>query len=402
MHVTAKGVAAVASVAVTLTLIPFTSPPANAIPAWARRYDMDCSSCHFGSTYRLTKVGKDFWLRGHRTKDDAGIQDLGDVQIAKYTSFTSKFRFYADKDAEPSTKFDVESLSIYSGGPIADNFSYFFEIYLHERGKEASSTGGQTDTAVREKLAEAYLLYNSDPAGDGFWFARAGQISSRLIHQASTGARTSLSRPRIINDNVGGGNLYTPRDRAYGISAGLVTPDAFIAEFGIVNGGGGNARPNQPEMNNFKDLFASFEKEFDDYGSSVGVYGYTGKYPISGTPAWEDGFLRYGVLASFVRENFEISGAWMRGENDLQAGGTRNPEGYYLEGAFIANEDFTFYARYDNFLADLSSAPRKTGGVIGVSYRLPGLGRMALEGGQTKTQGGATTENLLFEISWGF
>lgn len=363
---------------------------------------MDCSSCHFGSTFRLTKVGKDFWLRGHRAKDDEGIQDMSDVRITNYTSFASKFRFYADKDAEPSTEFDVEALSIYSGGPLVGNFSYFFEIYLHERGKETAADGTQVNTATRTKLAEAYLLYNSNPPGDGYWFARAGQITPRIIHQASAGARTSLSRPRIINDTVGAGNLYTPRDRSYGITAGIVTPEAFIAEFGILNGGGGNSRPNQREQNNFKDLFASFEKEFDDFGSSVGVYGYTGKYPIAGPPAWEDSFVRYGVLGSFVRENFEFSGAWMRGENDIQTGGTRKPEGYYLEGAWIANDDFTFYARYDNFLADLASAPRKTGVAVGVSYRLPGIGRMALEGTDTKTQGGSTVQKLQFELNWMF
>lgn len=390
---------AICCVALVVTCL-WLPTKSEAIPAWSRKYDMDCSSCHFGSTNRLTKFGRDFLWRGQRTPDATNIDDAEDLSWWQYMSFASKFRFEQSPDETPETKFDVEALSIYSGGPLYENFSYFFEIYLHERGKAATSGGGQLDTAVRSKLAEAYLQYNSNPQGENYWFARAGSYTPRIIHTASTGGRVSISRPRILNDNVGGGNLFTPRDRFYGVAFGFKTKENLFGEFGITNGGGGNARPNIAENNEMKDIWGSLEFLFDEFGSSFGVYGYSGEFPVTGPPAFGDEFTRFGVMASLVRDNFEVSGGWFSGQNDLAAGGSRNPHGYYLEAAFLASPTTAFYGRYDFFDPDLS--PEITGGAIGLSYRLNKVGRMVFEQTWSKVSGGATTNKFTFELNWMF
>lgn len=387
--------------AVLATLFTY-STPAGAIPAWARKYKVGCETCHFGATNRLTVYGRDFQLRGDRTSDDEGLGEIEEYNFANYTSIAGKFRYYADKDSDPSTSFDQEALSIYSGGPLYMGFSYFFEIYLHERGSNATKTGGQDTSATRSKLAEAYVYYNSAPMQENYWFARAGQYTPRLIYAASTGGRVSISRPRAVGDNAGGGNLFTPRDRFYGLAVGFRSATKTMGEFGITNGGGGNARPNQPELNNSKDFFGSFWQQLDDDGSYIGVFGYSGVYPVTGPPAFEDKFQRYGILAAFERDAFEISGGYMTGRHDLSAGGHREPKGWYLEGAYNFSVDWTGYARYDDFDADLTSAPRKKGPAIGISYRLPSIGRMVLEGQETKTDGSATSRQLTFEINWMF
>jgi len=184
--------------------------------------------------------------------DEEGIGSEG-YNLANYTSWASKVRFVADKDADPSTKFDVESLSIYSGGPIDKNFSYFFEYYMHERAGDAAGAGS------RSKLADAYLFYNSDAAADTFYWVRAGQIYPYLIYYYGSGGRLSISRNEANNCRPGGGNDYTPRDRAYGVSAGYVYEGKLLGEVGIVNSAGGNANPNIAETNNFKDVYATLE-----------------------------------------------------------------------------------------------------------------------------------------------
>lgn len=378
-----------------------SSKEAEAIPAWSRKYGIECSSCHFGGTNRLTPLGRDFLWRGHRMKDTENVKDTGgDIKLMEYMSFASKVRFEAAKDDDPSTKFDVESLSIYSGGPLFDNYSYFFEIYLHERGKESNSTGtGSIDTATREKLAEAYLYYNSNPMGDSYWFARAGQYTPRVIHTASTGGRTSISRPAILNDNAGG-NLFTPRDRFYGATFGFVSKDSLYSEFGITNGGGGNARPNQPENNEPKDYWGTIEKVLDTEGSSVGLYGYSGVYPITGPPAFEDKFTRIGIVGALNRENYEISGGYFFGKNDLPTGGARDPKGYFVEAALNSSPKVTWYGRYDFTDFDLGS--KKTGATIGASVRLSQLGRMVFEVSDTKVTGSGSRKKLTMELNWLF
>ncbi len=103
-----------------------------------------------------------------------------------------------------------------TAGPTDKNFSYFFEYYMHERAGDGAGAGS------RSKLADAYLFYNSDAAADTFYWVRAGQIYPYLIYYYGSGGRLSVSRNEAINRRPGGGNDYTPRDRAYGVSAGYV------------------------------------------------------------------------------------------------------------------------------------------------------------------------------------
>lgn len=392
------GLLIVAMVAAPAAMVVMSPKPADAVPAYTRKYGMDCTVCHFSGTNRLTKIGKEFLWRGQRFKDAAGIGD-DKVNIGDYMSFASKVRFEYDKDAKPKSKFDVEALSIYSGGPLYDNFSYFFEIYLHERGKEAKSDGsGTTDTAVREKLAEAYLFYNSNPGEDAYSFLRAGQYTPRIIHQASTGGRVTLSRPLILNDADGSGNLFTPRDRFYGITGGSVSKDGLRFEVGVTNGGGGNKMPNQPENNDMKDWFGSIEKDLDEFGSYLGFFGYSGAYPVSST--FEDKFQRYGFMGAFERENFEVSGGYFMGRNKVSTGGNRNPKGYFLEAATQAGQGGTFYGRIDRTDFDLGTI--KDGFAIGYSQRLSKVGRAALEFTRTKATGKSAVQGFMFELNWLF
>jgi hypothetical protein len=329
---------------------------------------------------------------------DEAAKEIEEINLANQMSFASKVRLEAEKEANPSTKFDVESLSIYAGGSIFGPYSYFFEFYLHERGKETSSTGGQIDTATRSKLAEAYLQYTSKPFSDDYTFMRAGQYTPRIIYQASTGGRLSVSRPLLWNDNVGGGNLYTPRDRFMGVTAGINTADGILAEAGITNGGGGNSRPNQPEFNTAKDWFVSASKTLDENGSMVGAYYYQGYYPVTGTTPYTDDFTRYAILAEFNTGQVSVSGVYSAGTNHNSDGSTRNPNGYYLEVGYNVDDDSTVFGRYDKFDNDL--AAEKSGFTVGFSKRLAQVGRIVIEYSSIKPVGGSAANKLTLELNW--
>ncbi|GMV88871.1 MAG: hypothetical protein AMXMBFR81_18020 [Chthonomonas sp.] len=396
----------VGATVIAAILIATYPDDAQAIPAWTRKHKLPCTSCHFGSTNRLTKFGRDFQWRGYRTADTESLSDDNSPVLTDYLSFASKFRFESDKDASPKTKFDVEALSIYMGGPLYQNLSFFFEIYLHERGKESNSTGtGNTDTAVREKLAEAYLFYNSKPDADTYWFARAGSVTPRSIHNLSTGGRNSISRPAVLNDDDGTGNLFTPRDRFYGITAGAVHDKKTRFEFGITNGGGGNKRPNQPENNDFKDLFFSVERDLDDDGSYAGVFGYRGRYPVAkpGGPAGQfadQKFDRFGLFAALEKDRFNASAGYFWGKNELEATASRSPKGYFIEGGVNVGPNTTAYGRYDR--TDWDTGTTKTGYAIGLSQRLSSVGRAALELAQSKVTGAPNKQTIMFEVNWIF
>lgn len=379
----------------------------SAVPAWGRKTGMPCESCHFGGTNRLTKTGLDFLVRGHRMKDDEGITDGGkDLNLLDYLSFASKVRFTANNTTPSATGFDVESFSIYMAGPLSGNFSFFVEQYLHERGKDASSTGGQLDTATRSKLADAYLFWNSAPQGDRFTFARAGQIYPYSILALSSGARMSINRPSVINEDLGGGNLYTPRDRAYGVSAGYVSDTrGYRVEAGVVNSAGTNKRPNLSEQNAFKDVFLAVEKEFDENGSALGLYAYNGRYLINAsgaTPAWEDRFNRFGVFGRYQTESLALSGAYLEGANQVLAGGNRNPEGYFLEVGYNFQPTLTGFGRFDHKYDDLGASSRRTDITVGVSQRLSDVGRVVLQFTSTKKGTSTYQRQVQGELNWLF
>ncbi|MFY9232968.1 MAG: hypothetical protein WAO58_00745 [Fimbriimonadaceae bacterium] len=373
---------------------------ALAIPAWARKTKMACTDCHFGGTNKLTLTGREFQARGYTTKDAEIQKEPQELNLGNYISIGAEFAFEANKDEDPSTSFDVEALSIHSGGPLYERFAYFFEFVLHERGEETSADGGQLDTATRSKLAEAYLLYNSNPQSNDFWFARVGQIMPRLIFAGGAGARLGVSQPSVWGADVGDGNLFTPGDRSYGLTAGISSNSGLMVEAGITNGGGGNARPNAPETNNAKDIFASVMQRLDDDGSFVGAYAYKGTFHVLEPPIRQDNFTRFALIGELARENFVLSGAYTWGRNELAAGGNRNPTGYYLEGGFNINPTSTVFARYDNFDPDL--ATKQTGWTLGWSQRLSSIGRFAIAGFETRQSGVPTTRGITAELNWMF
>lgn len=392
-------------VTLAILVIPATS---QAIPAWSRKFKMPCTSCHFGGSNKLMPAGLKFQRRGDTMASEEVKKELDELNLGNYLSFAGKTRYEAEADVDPSTRFDQEAISIYTGGPLYERFSYFFEFYLHERGKEASSGGGQIDSSTRSKLAEAYLQYTSNPGGDTYNFVRAGQYTPRVIYAASTGGRLSVSRPLLWNDTVGGGNLYTPRDRFYGVTFGGSNKGLFV-EGGLTNGGGGNARPNLAEQNNAKDWFLSASQDLDANGSSISAYYYKGFYPVaavgtSGTtgfvPAYDDSFNRFALMADYVKDDFTLSGAYAVGQNKNFSGTNRSPKAFYLEAGLNVGAADTIFARYDTFDYDL--APKKSGFALGWSKRLSNVGRVVTEYTNYSVSGGATAKKLTIELNWMF
>lgn len=380
------------TVTVVMAAVFALSVAAHAVPAWGRRTGADCSSCHWGLN-KLNHTGRMFLLRGHRMPDEEGV-GTESYNLTEYTSWASKVRFIADKDADPSTKFDVESLSIYSGGPIDKTFSYFFEFYLHERAGKAPGAPS------RSKLADAYLFYNSDAAADTFYWVRAGQIYPYLIYYYGSGGRLSISRNEAINRAPGGGNTYTPRDRAYGASGGYVYEGKFLGEVGIVNSGGGNANPNLAETNNFKDVYATLEYVLDENGSGIGVYGYSGKFQIA--PGNEDKFDRVGVFGNYTTPQYTISVGALSGKHNVPA--SRRVRTWFAELGYNFTDTVLGWVRYDHFYRDIATDTqnRLVQISVGVSTRLNSVGRLAVEYRNRKFSGTSDRNDLVAELQWLF
>ena len=349
--------------------------PAEAITAWARKYDVDCSTCHSGPMYKLTPLGAEFLRRGHRMADDEKVIDL-----SKMVSINTKLRFNDSNAAGRPSSFEVHALSLYTGGMLSKHVSYFTEFYLYEN--TGRSTGAVNSDLGRGKLADAYLMFNTRPEKDTYTTVKVGQISpSQMLIYWNVGPRYTETRPYIVNNSQVAPNTYRPFIRNFGVEVAQTVKN-FHAAAGILNGTGAGVT-NSIDNNEAKDFYGTADYVLDSQGSAVGIYGYRGKgliTPSTGT-TWENEFHRIGVFGQFVRGPVNVTGAMTQGREQINAAGMETDNrGYLLEGDYNVNDKVALFGRYDFFDPNTDvSADHNDGPVVGATYRFFELGRVVFE-----------------------
>jgi hypothetical protein len=138
---------------VAATVALAAAAPSEAIPAFARKYQFSCTTCHAPAP-RLKPFGEEFAARGFRLEDPSqeptrATYDVGDptlslarelplaVRIEGYASFGEKGRLNVDGQFPWVFK-------VLSGGQINKKFSYYF-YYIIEKG----GGGGLEDAWVQ-------------------------------------------------------------------------------------------------------------------------------------------------------------------------------------------------------------------------------------------------------------
>ena len=114
---------------------------ADAIPAFARKYQLSCSTCH-APFPRLKPYGEEFAARGFRMEDASkepsrATFDVGDplLKLSRDLPLAVRFDGWASWKEDAAAEYDFEwpwSLKLLSGGPIADHVSYYFYGILEQ------------------------------------------------------------------------------------------------------------------------------------------------------------------------------------------------------------------------------------------------------------------------------
>ena len=147
----------VASLAVAFGAVAVTER-ADAVPSFTRQTGMTCAQCHvmFGAPVpNFTFTGKKFRMNGYRLpfvtqKIQAGEQgalsgrrltmSLFPYLSLRYQSvFAQQAKLPGAAEAGPISSNPTSRLAIFTGGPVADNFGLWTELYLTPDG----STGGE-------------------------------------------------------------------------------------------------------------------------------------------------------------------------------------------------------------------------------------------------------------------
>jgi hypothetical protein len=145
-----------AAMAVILTGI-FVAQDAAAIPAFARKYGLSCSTCH-APMPRLKDYGDEFAGNGFRLPDgeepQRAYRDVGDDMLTLQRELPLAVRLDAygtfQTNDQSDDMVDMKTpwgLKLLSGGSVAPDVGYYFYFYMSEKGEVAG-------------VEDAYLHFN--------------------------------------------------------------------------------------------------------------------------------------------------------------------------------------------------------------------------------------------------
>ena len=143
-------------VATIVALAVLSARQADAIPAFARKYQFSCSTCH-APFPRLKPFGEEFAARGFRMEDASkeptrATYDVGDptLKLVRDMPLAIRMDVFSSYKQDALAEEDFEwpwALKLLSGGPITDKVSYYFYGIL-EQGESI-------------KLEDTFMQFNS-------------------------------------------------------------------------------------------------------------------------------------------------------------------------------------------------------------------------------------------------
>jgi hypothetical protein len=346
---------------VFLVVVLVNCHPAKALPAFARKYGMPCSSCH-EAWPMLSPFGQQFKDNGYQMGND---RDAPIFQQAAYWPVTFRITPFwhrestskgqvdgpdglgADEAKITTHGFDTSGLDFHTGGTLANNFSFYV---LPSSDSTATfhfeSVWARLDNVFKTPwiniklgkfeldnlLSEKRILTLTNVAG----------VYENYHFQPFVSKGVSESYVFGIGDNQLGVEWlgHSPNDRTR-VSAALLSQNDGNSPYDISVGTAGAA------INRAYGGFFSASQAFE-VGSlglqRVGGFAYLGQAstyfqytnggaPVAGTGIGNQGFQRYGLIGMWYLKKFDITTIYFRGHDsaflgtNTASGGPTNPTG---------------------------------------------------------------------------
>lgn len=294
-----------AAIVLLVTLLPEV---AEAIPAFARRHKLSCTTCH-DPFPRLKPFGEDFAGNGFYLPEDDNDREYvstGDENLRLNRTFPVAARMDVwmqwQQDAEVETDLQTPwGLKLLSGGLLARNVGYYFYFYMDERGEVAGAE-------------DAYIHFNN----------LFGQPLDIMVGQFQTSdplmkreLRLTYEDYEVYKTRVGDSQTNLTYDRGVMVPFTLEATGTDLVGM-VVNG---NGKPAANALGDFD------QDKFKNYGlrlmqdvagyASVGGFGYWGKETLSdGATVLENEVTYYGVDMSFGYGGYvTFTGQWLTRED---------------------------------------------------------------------------------------
>jgi len=257
-------------VVMALLIIPLKK--ADAIPAFARKYQISCQVCHTPAMPRLKAYGAEFANNGFRMTEYQSPRyfvETGDDRLSLFRELPLAFRLegYTTLNFENEGTVDFAApfvVKILSGGELTDKLSYYFYFLMNETG-----------TVVG--LEDAFMMYH-DFLGAGInLFIGQFQVSDPLFKGE---LRLTLEPYQIYAVKPDNSSVNLKYDRGIMFDKSFKTGTTLVGE--IVNGSG--LDPAWGEFLFDKDKYKNFMLRISQSigkSISVGFFGYSGKEALS-------------------------------------------------------------------------------------------------------------------------
>lgn len=334
-----------------ITGMVFVAADAQAIPAFARKYNVGCNTCH--TIYpQLNRFGRDFRDNGFRTAEE--VQALLEKMPATPPSAqpaTEDFWSFIPEEipfsiqaklhdaikpkADVKNDFQLEELQLQSGGTFTPRVSYYLHHHLAEEGEPGDLYAG-------------WVRFNN-LLGSNWLNVTAGQIELPLSFSPEIERLSSfqyLAFDRRLGANTF--NLSTPQ---LGIQVFGQSARGTKLWAGVVNGTGlaENEETDSFDSNNFKDVYARVGQELGEH--VLGGFVYYGRASASTERlgSFDDRFVRAGgdALVNFDRLIVYGTALYARDDNPLGTGERRTFFGGFAQGDVYFNDRTIAFVRVD-------------------------------------------------------
>ncbi len=238
-----------------------------AIPAFARKYNMSCQTCH-SPFPKLKPYGEEFAGNGFVLSDKDAPRyfvQTGDEELSLLREIPWGIRLegYATYNNLKSDRFDFSApyiLKLLSGGSIAKDVSYYFYFFFGERGEVAG-------------IEDAFLMFNNLFDEELDLYVGQFQVSDPLFKRE---LRLTFEDYQIYRAKPGLSKANLTYDRGLMVTYGLKTGTDITVE--ILNGTGIGAANNFKifDDDKYKNVFGRVSQDIVE-GVRVGVFGYFGK-----------------------------------------------------------------------------------------------------------------------------
>ncbi len=240
----------------------------NAIPAFARKYQVSCQVCHSPASPRLKAFGEDFAGAGFRMTEYEAPRyyaPAGDDKLSLIRDFPLAVRldghisYNNENNSAPDFGLPY-ALKLMSGGELSENLSYYFYFYMNERGKVAG-------------VEDAFLMF-SDLLGTGInLYLGQFQVSDPLFKRE---LRLTLEDYVIYTVKPGTSSIGLKYDRGILLEYGLPTGTDIVVE--VINGNGilEAGEGHFFDHDRHKSYLVKLSQSIGD-PVSIGFFGYAGK-----------------------------------------------------------------------------------------------------------------------------